>query len=131
MSNSLEPHGLQRARLTCLSLSSGVCSDSCPLSVMLSNLLIFCHLLLLWSSIFPSSRVFSNESGLCITWPKYWSCSFSPAVEYSGPISFKIGLISLMSKGLSRVFSGNTVRKHKHQFSGTQPSLWSNSHIHA
>ena len=59
-------------------------------SVMPSNHFIFCHPLLLLPSIFPSSSVFSNESVLCIWWPKYWSFSFSihPFNEYSGLISF-------------------------------------------
>ena len=65
----------------------------CIESVMLSNHLILCHPLLLLHSIFPSIRVFSNESVLCIRWPKYWSFSFSisiiPSGEYSGLISFK------------------------------------------
>ena len=70
----------------------------------------------------------SNESALRITWPKYWSFSFSPSNEHSGLISFSItSLISLQSKGLSRVFSNTTVQKH--QFFGAQPSLWSNFHI--
>ena len=61
-------------------------------SVMPSNHLILCHLLLLLPSIFPSIRVFSNESVLPIRWPKYWSFSFSisPSNEYSGLISFRI-----------------------------------------
>ena len=61
-------------------------------SVMPSNHLILCHPLLLPTSIFPSIRVFSNESVLRIRWPKYWSFSFSinPSNEYSGLISFKI-----------------------------------------
>ena len=61
--------------------------------VMLSNHLIFCHPLLFPPSIFPSIRVFSNESVLCTRWPKYWSFSFSisPSNEYSGLISFRIG----------------------------------------
>ena len=60
--------------------------------VMSSNHLILCHQLLLLLSIFPSVRVFSNESVLCIRWPKYWSFSFSisPSSEYSGLISFRI-----------------------------------------
>ena len=92
--------------------------------VMPSNHLIFCHPLLLLPSIFPSIRVFSNESGLCIRWPKNWSCSFSisPSNEYSGQISLGwMGWISLKSKGLSRVFSNTTVQKQ--QFFITQPSL--------
>ena len=99
-------------------------------SVMPSSHLILCHLLLLLPSIFPSIRVFSNESALCIRWPKYWSFSFSisPSSEYSGPISFRrTGWISLQSKGLSRVFSNTTAPKL--QFFCTQPSLWSNLHI--
>ena len=61
-------------------------------SVMLSNNLILCHPLLLLPSIFPSIRVFTSESTLCIRWPKYWSFSFSisPSNEYSGLIAFKI-----------------------------------------
>ena len=80
--------------------------------VMISNHLILCHSLLLLSSIFPSVRVFSSESALCIRCPKYWSFSFtnSPSNEYSGLISLGLtGLISLLSKGLSRVFSSTTV----------------------
>ena len=64
-----------------------------------SNCLIICHLLHL-PSIFPSIRVFSSESALCIRWPKYWSFSIGPSNEYSGLISFRMtGLISLQSKG--------------------------------
>jgi len=97
----------------------------CFESVMPSNHLILCCPLLLLPSIFPSIRVFSNESVLLIKWPKCWSFSISPSNEYSGLISFrKLGLtgwISLQSKGLSRVFSNTTVQKH--QFFGAQPSL--------
>ena len=87
-------HGLRHARLLCPSLSPRVCSNSCPLSwwCYLSNHLILCCLLLILLSIFPSIRVFSNESVLHIRWPKYWSFSFSisPSNEYSGLISFRI-----------------------------------------
>ena len=97
-------------------------------SVMASNHLILCHLLLLLPSIFPSIRIFSTESDLHIRWPKDWSFSISPFNEYSGLISFRFtGLISLLSKGLSRVFSNTTVQKR--QFFSTQPSICSNSHI--
>jgi len=92
--------------------------------VMPSNHLILCSPLLLPPSIFPSIRVFLNESALLIRWPKYWSFSFSitPSNEYSGLISFRMDwLISLQSKGLSRVFSNTTVQKH--QFFGAQLSL--------
>ena len=67
-------------------------------SVIPSIHLILCHPLLLPPSIFPSNRVFSNESVLCIRWPKYWSFSFSisPSNEYSGLISFRIDLLDLL-----------------------------------
>ena len=83
--------------------------------VMPSNHLILCRRLLLMPLVFPSIRVFSNESVLLIKWPKFWSFSFSisPSNEYSGLISFRMdGWISLQSKGLSRVFSNTTVQKH-------------------
>ena len=79
--------------------------------------------LLLLAPIPPSIRVFSNESTLRMRWPKYWSFSFSIIPSKEIP-----GLISLQSKGLSRVFSNTTVQKH--QFFGDQPSSQSNSHIH-
>ena len=70
MSNSWQPHWLKHARLPCPSLSPGVCSNSCYLSVMPSaNHLILCHPLLLLPSIFPSFRAFSSESALHIKWP--------------------------------------------------------------
>ena len=82
-------------------------------SVMPSNHRIFCHPLLLLPSIFPSIRVFSNESFLHIMWPKYWSFSFSisPSNEYSGLISFRIDWLDLLA--VSRVFSNTTVPKHQ------------------
>ena len=93
MSDSLQPHWLQHARLPCPSPTPRACSNTCRSveSVIPSNHLILCCLLLL-SWIFPCIRVFSNESALCIRWPKYWSWSFSssPSNEYSGLISFKI-----------------------------------------
>ena len=99
--------------------------------VILFNHLILCHCLLLPPSIFPSIRVFSNESVLCIRWQKYWSFSFniSPSNEDPGlsPLGWT-GWISLQSKGLSRVFSNTVVQKP--QFFRAQLSLQSNSHIH-
>ena len=67
--------------------------------VMPSNHLILCHPLLLLPSIFPSFRVFSNESVLCIRWPKYWSFSFStsPSNEHSGLISFRMDWLDLLA----------------------------------
>ena len=86
--------------------------------------------LLLLPSVFPRIRVFSHELTLHIMRPKYWSfsSSISSFSEYSGwfPLGLT-GLISLKSRGFPRVFSSTPVWKH--QFSGTQPSLWSNSHI--
>ena len=90
-------------------------------SVIPSNHLILCRPLLLLPSIFPSIRAFSNESAVCIRWPKYWSFSFnfSPSNEHPGLISFRMHwLTSLQPKGLSRVFSNVTVQKH--QFFGAQ-----------
>ena len=89
----LWPCGLQHARLSCLHLtvSWGLLRFMSIELMMLSNHLILCHPLLL-SSVFPSIRVFSNESALHSRWPKYWSFSFSisPSNEYSGLISFRI-----------------------------------------
>ena len=67
-------------------------------SMISSNHLILCHPLLL-PSIFPSIRVFSNQSALCIRWPKYWNFSFSisPSSEYSGQISFRIDWLDLLA----------------------------------
>ena len=79
----------------------GAYSNSCPSSqsVMPSNHLILCHLLLLLPSIFSSIRVFSSESVLHIRWSKYWSFSFSisPSNEYSGLISFRMDWLGLLA----------------------------------
>ena len=99
--------------------------------VMPSNHLILCHPLLLLPPIFPSIRVFSNESVLCIRWPKYWSFSFSisPSNEYSGLISFRMDWLDLLAvQGTLKSLSNTTVQNH--QFFGTQFSLLSNSDIH-
>ena len=78
-----------------------------------------CHLLLLLPSIFDSIRVFSSESVLCISWPKYWSFSFSisPSNEYSGLISFRIDWFDLLK------VQGTLKSLQKHQFFGVQLSL--------
>ena len=98
-------------------------------SVMPSSHLILCRPLLLLPPVPPSIRVFSNESTLCMKWPKYWSFSFniSPSSEHPGlSPSGWTGWISLQSKGLSRVFSNTTVQKQ--QFFSTQLSSQSYSH---
>ena len=89
--DSLWPHGLQHTRLLCPPLSPRVLKFMSIESVMLSNHLILCSPLLLLLSIFPSIRVFSNESDLRIRWPKYWSFIFniSPSNECSGLLSFR------------------------------------------
>ena len=98
-------------------------------SMMPSNHLILSHPFLLLPSIFPSIRVFSSESVLCIRWPEYWSFSFNPSNKYSGLISFRIDWFDLLAvQGLSRVSS--STRAQKHEFFSVQPCLWSNSHIH-
>ena len=131
MSNSLRPHGLQHARLPCPSLSPGVFSDSCPLSE-------WCH---------PTSYPLSPPSPLALNlsqhhiFPMTWlfisggqsiGTSASEAVlQMNIQDWFSLGLtglISLLSKGHSRVFSSTTTQKH--QFFGAQLSLWSNCHIY-
>ena len=100
-------------------------------SVMPPNHLNLCHPLLLLSSIFPSIKVFSNESVLHIRWLKFWSFSFNinPSNEYSGLISFRMDWLDLLPvQGTLKSFSNTTVQKH--QFFIAQPSSQSNSHIH-
>ena len=100
-------------------------------TMMPSNHLILCHSLLLMPSIFPRIRVFSNELALYIRWPKYWSFSSSihTSVNIQGwfPLGLT-GLITLPSKGLSRVFSSTTVWRHL--FFGTQPFYVQLSHLY-
>ena len=100
VSYSLRPFGLQHARLPCPSPTLGACLNSRPLSlVMPSYHCILCRPLLLLPSIFPSIRIFSNESVLHIRWPKYWSFSFSisPSNEYSGLIPFRLDWLDLLA----------------------------------
>ena len=128
VSDSLQPHGSQHARLLCPSPSPGVCSDSCPLS-------LWCHpiissLVSSHAQSFPATRSFS------VSW---LFTSDGQSIGVSASVSmlpmniqdwFPLGLtgsISLLSKGFLRVFSRATTRKH--QFFSPQPSLWSNSHI--
>ena len=99
MSDSLRPHELQHARLPCPSPSPGAYSKLISIElVMPSNHLLLCDPLLLYL-IFPSIRVLSKESTLCIMWQKYWSFSLSirPSSEYSGLISFRIDWFDLLA----------------------------------
>ena len=106
MSDPLQTHGLQHARLLCPPLSPRVCSNSCPLSW-------WCYLMISTSSVpfsscpvFSSLRVFSSESALCIWWSKYWSYRFtiSPFNEYSGLISFSMDWFDLACQGTLKSF---------------------------
>ena len=99
VSDSLRPHGLQHTRLPCpFTISQSLLTLMSVELVMPSNHLILCHPLLFLPSIFPSIRVFSNESALPIRWPNNWSFSFSISApnEYSGLISFRIGWFDLL-----------------------------------
>ena len=124
MSDSLQPDGLQHIRLPCPSLSPSLLKLTSIESVMLSSHLIPCCPLLLLPSIFPSIRVFSNESDLCIRWPA--SAPILPTNIQDWFLLGLTGLISLLSKELSRIFSSH--HSSKASILGTQPSLWSNSH---
>ena len=96
VSDSFRPHGLPYARPLCPSPSPEVYSSSCPLHPAIY--ILWCLLLLL-PSIFPRIRDFSNESSVCIRWPKYWSFNFSiiPSNKYSGLISLKIDWFDLLA----------------------------------
>ena len=100
MSDSLRPRGLQHARLSVsITNSQSLLKLMCIRLVMPSNHLILGRLLLFLPSVIPSIRVFSNESVLCIRWPKYGNFSFSisPYNEYSGLISFRMDWMDLLS----------------------------------
>ena len=129
--DSLRSHGLQHTRLPCSSPTPRGFTNSCPLSrwchpTISSSVVPFSSCL----QTFPES-VFSNESVLRIRWPNYWSFSFSISLSMNSQDWFPLEWthwISLQSKGLWRVFSNTTVQKQ--QLFGTQPVLYSNSHIH-
>ena len=132
MSSSLKPCGLQHARLRCPSLSPGVCSDSCPLSLWCYLTISsstapysFCLLSSPASRSFPMNWLFaSGDQSIGVS----ASVSVLPMnIQGWFPLRFT-SFISLQSKGLSRVFSSTTIKKH--QFFGAQPSLWYSSHIH-
>ena len=124
MSNSLRPPWTAACQASLFTTNSQSLLRLMSIKlVMPSNHLILCRPLLLLPPIPPSIRVFSNESTLCMKWPKYWGFSFSIILSKEHP-----GLISLQSKGLSKVFCNTTVQKHP--FFSAQLSLESNSHIH-
>ena len=99
-----------------------------------SNHLILCCPLLLLLSIFPSISVFSNESVLCIKWPKYWSLSFSisPSNKYSGLISLRIDRFDLLATQgtLKSLYQHHGSKASILLYGPTLTSIWSNSHIH-
>ena len=95
VSDSLRPHELQLARPPCPTPTPGVHSNSRPSSRLPSSHLILCRPLFLLPPIPPSIRVFSNESTLCMRWPKYWS--FSPSKEHPGLISFRMDWLDLLA----------------------------------
>ena len=100
LSDSFRPHGPQHARPPCPSPTPRSLLKLMSIElVMLSSHLILCPPLLLPPSIFPSIRVFPNQSVLRIRWPKYWSCSFSisPSNAYSGLISFRMNWLDLLA----------------------------------
>ena len=98
-SNSLRPHGPAHQASLSFTISQSLLKFTSIESVMPSNHLVLCHPLLLLSPVFPSIRVFSNESVLHIRWPKYWSfsSSISTSNEYSGLISFRMDWLDLLA----------------------------------
>ena len=125
------PWAAARQASLCLTISQSLLKLTSIELEMPSKHLVLCRPLLLLPSIFPSIRVFSNESVLRIGWPKYYGFDFSisPSNKYSGLISFRIDWFDLLAvQGtLKSLLQHHTVQKH--QFFGAQPSLWSNSHI--
>ena len=126
--HSFWPHKLQHSRLPCLSLSPGVCLDSCPLSrrfhpTISSSVAPFssCPQSFPASGSFPISWLFASGG------QSIGSSASALALSMNIHGLGFTGLISLLSKGLSRVFSSTTARKH--QFLSALPSLWSSSHI--
>ena len=106
MSDSLWPHGLQACQASLSTTSSWNLLKLMSVElVMPYNRLIICHSLLHPPSIFPSIRIFSNESALCIRWPKYWSFSISPCNEHSVLISFRIDELDLAVQGTLQDYS--------------------------
>ena len=99
VSNSLQPRGLQHTSPPCPSSTLGIYSNSCPLSRWCHLTISSCRPLLLLPSIFPTIRVFSNESAVSLRWPKYWSfnLNISPSNEHPGLISLRIDWLDLLA----------------------------------
>ena len=97
MTNSMQPHGLQHARLLCSSLSPRVCSNSCPLRWWCYVTSSCSATLFSFGFQSLSIRVYSSELALHIRWPKHWSFSISPPNEYSGLISFRMDWLDLLA----------------------------------
>ena len=130
VSDSLQPHELQHARLLCPHrLPKFAHTYVHWVGDAIQPFILHCPLLL--PSIFPSISVFSNESTLHLKWPMYWSFSFSISLssEYSGLTSFTIDWLDLLAiQGtLQSLLPSTTIQKH--QFCGAQPSWWSSSHV--
>ena len=132
MSDSWWPHGLQHARLPCPSPSPWVCSNSCPLSqwfhpTISSSVTPFSSC----PQSFPASGSFPKSWLLTLGGQSMGASASAPIISMNIQGWFPLGLTdlsSLLSKGLTGVFSSTTVWRH--QFFSAQPSLWSNSHIH-
>ena len=130
LSDSLWSHGLQQARLPCPSLSPRVCSHSCPLSwwcyltIWSSATPFFCFHAFPASGSFPMSQLFTSGG------QSIGASTLASILPMNIQGWFPLGLtgLTLLFKGLSRVFSSTTSQKH--QFFSAQPSLWSNSYIH-
>ena len=128
MSDYLWPHGLQHARLPCPSPPLRLCSHSCPMSqwchpTISSSIVPFSS----WLQSFPASGSFLMSWLFISDGQSIRTSASAPVLPMNIQSWFPLGLISLQSKGLSRVFFSTTIWKH--QFFSTQPSLWSNSHI--
>ena len=129
MSDSFRSHGPQHTRLPCPSPYPRACSNSCPSSQWCHPTISIepfsCLQSFAASGSFPMNQLF--PSGSQSIGASAWASVLPMNIQSWFPIGLT-GLISLQSKGLSRVFFSTTVRKH--QFSGTQPSLWFNPYIH-
>ena len=131
MSKSFWPHGLQHARLPCPSLSPGVCWNSCLLSQWCYPTISSSPSLFVDLQSFPASGSFPVGWLFASSGQNIGASALVSALPMNIQGWFPLeltGLISLLPKGLSRVFANTTSQKH--QFFGAQPALWSNSHIH-